>query len=91
MHKIGIYDRIEKTRICPFLASLFLFLINIDAAPCKVDAKVRRDASFEEGFYPCTEVEEGVYPRTEVAESAEVVGIGIRDKGAKLIHLRQLG
>ena len=66
MHKIGIYDRIEKTRICPFLASLFLFLINIDAAPCKVDAKVRRDASFEEG----------VYPRTEVAESAEVVGIG---------------
>ena len=69
MHKIGIYDRIEKTRICPFLASLFLFLINIDAAPCKVDAKVRRDASFEEGFYPRTET-----------KCARAVGIGFPER-----------
>ena len=67
---------LKRPEYANFLLLSSYSLINIDAAPCKVDAKVRRDASFEEGSYPCTEVEEGVYPRTEVAESAEVVGIG---------------
>ena len=49
---IGIYALLEKTGSSPFLVVSFLFLINIDAASGKIDAKVCRDSFFGEGFYP---------------------------------------